>query len=63
MVKFILKEADENSPIYKAGFILSPLKLNKSKKIRQQKNYCMKWFINLNFMVLRSKVSLRIIKL
>ena len=30
MVKFILKEADENSPIYKTGFILSPLKLNKS---------------------------------
>ena len=36
MVKFILKEADENSPIYKAGFILSPLKLNKSIKIRHK---------------------------
>ena len=36
MVKFILKEADENSPIYKTGFILSPLKLNKSIKIRHK---------------------------
>ena len=30
MVKFILKETDENSPIYKKGFIISSLKLNKS---------------------------------
>ncbi len=36
MVKFICKEADENSPIYKTGFILSPLKLNKSIKIRHK---------------------------
>ena len=36
MVKFILKEADENSPIYKTGFIISPLKLNKSIKIRHK---------------------------
>ena len=31
MVKYILKEADENSPIYKTGFIISSVKLNKSK--------------------------------
>jgi len=31
MVKFIWKEADENSPIYKTGFIVSSVKLNKSK--------------------------------
>ena len=31
MVKFIWKEADENSPIYKTGFIISSVKLNKSK--------------------------------
>ena len=31
MVKFILKEADENSPIYKTGFIISSVKVNKSK--------------------------------
>ena len=31
MVKFILKEADENSRIYKTGFIISSVKLNKSK--------------------------------
>ena len=36
MVKFILKEADENSPIYKTGFILSPLKLNKSINIKHK---------------------------
>ena len=36
MVKFIWKEADENSPIYKTGFILSPLKLNKSINIRHK---------------------------
>ena len=36
MVKFILKEADENSPIYKTGFILSNLKLNKSINIRHK---------------------------
>ncbi len=36
MVKFTLKEADENSLIYKTGFILSPLKLNKSIKIRHK---------------------------
>ena len=36
MVKFILKEADENSPIYKTGFILSPLKSNKSIKIKHK---------------------------
>ena len=36
MVKFIWKEADENSPIYKTGFILSPLKLNKLIKIRHK---------------------------
>ena len=36
MVKFIWKEADENSPIYKTGLILSPLKLNKSIKIRHK---------------------------
>ncbi len=36
MVKFTLKEADENSPIYKTGFILSPLKLNKSIKIKHK---------------------------
>ncbi len=32
MVKFTLKEADENSRIYMNSFILSPLKLNKNKK-------------------------------
>ena len=32
MVKFILKEADENSPIYKTGFIISPIKIKKSTK-------------------------------
>ena len=32
MVKFNLKEADENSRIYMNSFILSPLKLNKKKK-------------------------------
>ena len=31
MVKFIFKEADKNSPIYKTGFIISSEKLNKSK--------------------------------
>ena len=31
MVKFIFKEADENSPIYKTGFIISFVKFNKSK--------------------------------
>ena len=31
MVKYILKEADENSPIYKTEFIISSVKLNKSK--------------------------------
>ena len=31
MVKLILKEADENSPIYKTGFIISSVKVNKSK--------------------------------
>ena len=44
MVKFILKEADENSPIYKTGFILSPLKLNKSIKIRNKGGT--KWIVN-----------------
>ena len=29
MVKFILKEADENSRIYKTGFIISPIKVKK----------------------------------
>ena len=33
MVKFILREANENSRIYKSGFILSPLKLNKEIEI------------------------------
>ena len=36
MVKFTLKAADENSPIYKTGFILSPLKLNKSINIKHK---------------------------
>ena len=36
MVKFTLEEADENSRIYKTGFIISPLKLNKTKKIRHK---------------------------
>ena len=31
MVKFIWKEADENSPIYKTRFIISSGKLYKSK--------------------------------
>ena len=31
MVKFILKEADENSRIYKTGFIISSVKFNKTK--------------------------------
>ena len=31
MVKFIWKEADKNSPIFKTGFIISSVKLNKSK--------------------------------
>ena len=31
MVNFIWKEADENSPIYKTGFIISSVKLYKSK--------------------------------
>ena len=31
MVKLILKEADENSHIYKTGFIISSVKFNKSK--------------------------------
>ena len=29
MVKFTLKEADENSRIYKTGFIISPIKIKK----------------------------------
>ena len=44
MVKFILKEADKNSPIYKTGLILSPLKLNKSIKIRHKGGT--KWIVN-----------------
>ena len=37
MVKFIWKEADENSPIYKTGFIISSVKLYKSKVINKRK--------------------------
>ena len=44
MVKFILKEADENSPIYKTGFILSPLKPNKSIKIKHKGGT--KWIVD-----------------
>ena len=36
MVKFIWKEADENSPIYKTGFIISSVKLYKSKVIEKE---------------------------
>ena len=36
MVKFILREADKNSQIYKAGFIISPLKLNKEIEIKHK---------------------------
>ena len=32
MVKFILKEADENSRIYKTGFIISRIKIKKRTK-------------------------------
>ncbi len=32
MVKFTLKEADENSLIYKTGFIISPIKVKKRTK-------------------------------
>ena len=32
MVKFTLKEADENSGIYKTGFIISPIKIKKRTK-------------------------------
>ena len=31
MVKIIWKKADENSPIFKTGFIISSLMLDKSK--------------------------------
>jgi len=44
MVKFILKEADENSTIYNTGFIISPLKLNKAKKSDIKGGT--KWIIN-----------------
>ena len=37
MVKFILKEADENSPIYKTGFIISPIKIKKELKMLSKK--------------------------
>ena len=36
MVKFTLKEADENSRIYKTGFILSPLKPNKEIEMKHK---------------------------
>ena len=32
MVKFTLKEADENSRIYKTGFIISPIRVKKRTK-------------------------------
>ncbi len=32
MVKFTLKEADENSGIYKTGFIILPIKIKKRTK-------------------------------
>ena len=32
MIKFILKETDENSRIYKTGFIISPVKIKKRTK-------------------------------
>ena len=40
MVKFILKEADENSRIYKKGFIISNIKIKKKelKMLRTLKN-------------------------
>ena len=40
MVKFTLKEADENSTIYETGFIISSLKINKAKKtdIKERQN-------------------------
>ena len=36
MVKLILRETNENSRIYKSGFILSPLKLNKEIEIKHK---------------------------
>ena len=32
MVKFTLKEADENSRIYKTGFVISQIKIKKRTK-------------------------------
>ena len=32
MIKYTLKEADENSRIYKTGFIISPIKIKKRIK-------------------------------